>query len=266
MLRRFFLAPVSAGALLFGLLLLAPLGASAVPALQLDIEGGTYDDGNEDIVTSDPNFTLYAIGTPKTNAAILGTTFYLSIALTPPTDCSDAVDFGSFEVNGITYDSVDDLVYGVPPIEADGTAAHDAGDLAQHGVFETHFAEQSFTFSASNETATYNTADDPGGTEGGLDESGSGSYFAEFEVDVSGLAAGYGLHFDVYSVKEITEVLRQRGRLVTSTVPATDRDVDLFAPFSHDASTTPVIPEPSAAMVFGASLFVTGWATRRRAA
>jgi hypothetical protein len=240
---------------LFGFLVLAPflvapLGASAVPVLQLDIDGGVYDDVTETIVTSDGTFTLYVLGTPEGNVStsdLLGTTFYVSIALTPQSG-PGAVDFGSFEFNGTTYTSAD-MTYGVPPIEADGTAAHDGGDLGQHDVFQTFFAEVAFTFDPADVSGTYNTADDPGGPI-----SGSGSYFAAFSVDVSGLAAGFGLHFDAYS--------KQPGQ----SVP--DLDTDLFAPFSHDAAFRPgnPIPEPSAALVFGAALLVTGCTTRRRAA
>lgn len=238
------------GFLVLALFLLSPLGASAVPVLQLDISGGTYDTTTETVVTSDGTFTLYALGTPGGNVSasdLLGTTFYVSIALTPQSG-PGPVSFGSFDFASTTY-SAADMVYGVPPIESDGTAAHDGGDLGSHDIFETYFAEVSFTFDPADVSGVYNTADNPGGPIGG-----TGSYFAAFDVDVTGLAAGYGLHFDVYS--------KQAGQ------QAPDLDKDLFAPFSHDAAFRPgnPVPEPTAALVFGTALVVTGCATRRRAA
>ena len=65
--------------------------------------------------------------------------------------------------------------------------------------------------------------------------------------------------FAVRNFEEVCRRILERNRLE-------GRDIDLFVPPSHDASTRPVIPEPSAALVFGAGLFATGWATRRRAA
>ncbi len=109
------------------------------------------------------------------------------------------------------------MVYGTPPLDA-LDQFHDAGDLSRHSIFDTYFSQHGFQFTAGDTTTTYNTQDDPGGTL--FDTSGSGSYYAQFDVDVSGLDSGFGLHFDLYN----TDVLMDG-----------DIDRDDFAPYSHDA-------------------------------
>jgi hypothetical protein len=221
-------------------LVLAPLSAAAVPVLQLDIAGGTYDHATETIVTSDSSFTVYAYATPqgRTLASSLTLrTHYLSIALTPQTGPAD-VAAGSFSVNGTTYLATQDMTYGVPPIEADGTAGHDGHDLGRHDLYSTYFVEIPFQFSSAQRSGEYNTQDDAG--QGPI--AGDDMMYVAFEIDRSGLPAGYDLHFDLYSI--------ERGR-------NGDLDVYSFAPFSHDAGTvprTPPVPEPTAALIFAAGL------------
>lgn len=238
MLKRFFAVLAVA---------VAPYAASAVPVLQLDIEGGSYDSASETIVTSESSFTVYAYATPQGNTsldALLGRTHYLSVALTPQTGPAD-VAAGSFTVNGTTYLATQDMTYGVPPIEANGTAAHDGGDLGQHEIFETFFVEIPFQFVAGQTSGEYNTQDDAG--QGPI--AGSEMLYVAFDVDRAGLPAGYELHFDLYSV--------QPGQR------AGDTDKYDFAPFSHDAGTSPPVPEPTAALVFAAGLLVVRAAGRR---
>jgi hypothetical protein len=64
-------------------------------------------------------------------------------------------------------------------------------------------------------------------------------YFASFDVDVSSLAPGHEIHFDLYN----------------TSIKNGDIDVSKFAPFSHDAETnsTPV-PEPGTLLLMGAGL------------
>jgi hypothetical protein len=230
----------------FGFALLASTAASAVPVLQLDIAGGHYANGDETIVTSADSFDVYAYATPSgntTSTSILHTTYYVSIALTPETHA--AANLGSFTVNGATYQATADMTYGVPPIEANGTAAHDGGDLGQHDVFPTRFIEIPFTFTAANQSGEYNTADHAG--QGPT--AGTGMYYAKFSIDKSLLDDAHQLHFDLYS----------------ESVRNGDRDISKFAPFSHDAGTiAPPVPEPTAALVFGTALLVTKLSTRRR--
>ena len=117
------------------------------------------------------------------------------------------------------------MTYGVPPIEANGTAVHDGGDLGQHGIFETYFVEIPFQMSVTRRSGEYNTADYPG--LGPI--SGNTMYYTAFEIDRTGLPAGYELHFDLYTV--------ETRRAAASPPRTTDTDIARFAPFSHDAGT-----------------------------
>ncbi len=213
--------------------------AWAVPVLQLDIAGGTYDHSSDTIVTGAEDFQVDAVLTPggnwdcgdlsdKTLRWFLDQTFYLSIALEPKAPLSAGGDLGSFTVNGVTIDVTTDMVYGNPPIEnASLFQPRDSGDLPRHDIFPTYFTEIPFKFDPSLTTAIYNTADDPGG----LTPGGTGGYYIPFQIGSSTIDGFYDLHFDLYN-----EVVR-------NAKCSTDTDVGIFAPFSHDAETKKV-PEP----------------------
>ena len=204
---------ISIKVLSFLSLAFASAATFAVPTLQLGIGGGEYDLLSETIVTSDHSFTLYDYGHATGNKAIdTSEKHYISIALTPQTGPATE-PFGSFDFGGTPYD-ITDMVYGNPPIEA--ALGHDPGDLASHGVFDTFSLEFEFYFPASMTTASVNTEDDPGHVPTG---SGSDLYFQSFNVDVSNLLPGFGLHFDLYN---------------TDYKSYGDIDMDNFAPYSGD--------------------------------
>jgi len=200
-------------------LILAAHTALAIPTLQVDIVGGFYDPITETIITNNTTgvVTVLAILTPTPNnasnhAALLADTYYISSALSP--EPASAGDYGSFDFEGTTLDVTDDMIYGTPPLDA-LEGFHDPGDLANHGIFPTYFYEHEFQFDPNNTTARYNSQDNPGG----YDPSGSGAYYAEFEVNVADLDSEFNMHFDLYSSD-----VKTNG----------DIDVDDFAPFSHD--------------------------------
>lgn len=224
--------------------LLVTATADAYPLLQLDLKGGTYDPATQTIVAPGGAFELFAILTPRARAsqsdidALLNTTYYVSVALTPKVGPTGS-DLGSFTFGQTgstqTYSATSSLVYGTPPIEA-MQATTDPGDLPGHGIYETYFTEFAFTFSPLDRADSYNTADDPGGP---TLNAGGGSYYASFLGNSTLLASAYNLHFDLYD--EIAGKCAKNGS-------CTDLDVDHFAPFSHDAQTTERIPEPTTAV------------------
>ena len=204
----------------------AGLRVSAVPLLQLDIAGGTYDSSPdaENIVSTSNPFTVQALFNTLSGTA--SGTYYLAVAIVPKTENPPLLDFGSFKIGDVTY-SVDNMHYGTPPL-----AFGKSGDLASHGIYDTHYFEIGFMFDDENRANLYNSQDDPGG----LVENEDGEIlFHEFEVDVSGLSAGYQVHFDLYNLNT-----GKRGK----------PGVKDFAPFSHDAqSAPPSVADTSSTMI-----------------
>ena len=239
----------------FGLALMAASAARAVPALQLDIIGGTYDAATQTVVSNGPSFTVLALATATGNTSssdILAETYFLSAAFLSGPAQSAGFNAGSFTVGGATVQATDSgLDYGAPPIDA----AHNT-NLPNHGIFPTYFHEVAFTFDGSDTTATYNAQDDAGG--GLFDEAGSGTFFVKFEINVAGLA-GEVLHFDLYNTN-----VKRNG----------DIKIDDFAPFSHDAQsgssgvppTSVEVSEPSTIIVIGLGVLALGAARRRKSA
>lgn len=248
------LIPIAFVATMFG------TSARAVPQLQLDIAGGTYNATTETIMATSNSFSLYAYY--QGSAAPTGT-FYISMALQPSSSAGGS--YGTFTVTTgsttRTISATSDMNYGNPPIESLATLQpFDAGDLSPHGIFPTWFAEQAFTFSSSNKSGVYNTED----SYGSGPTAGTGMYFARFDFNISGLALGTGLHFDMYN-----EALQECGKKKNCT--AGDIDIYKFAPFSHDAGAMvfappPVtaIPEPETYAMLLAGLGLMGFMARRR--
>ncbi|MBI3372764.1 MAG: choice-of-anchor N protein [Betaproteobacteria bacterium] len=83
-------------------------------------------------------------------------------------------------------------------------------------------------------------------------------YYERFDFNLGGLAAGYGLHFDLYN-----EIISVCGKAKNCTNG--DVDVNRFAPFSHDAQGMVArVPEPEPYAMLLASLGLMGFAVRRR--
>jgi hypothetical protein len=199
--------------------------AQALPNLQLDISNGVWDPVTETTVSTSGTFDVLALaGDPA------GLTYYLSAAIAPN---PAGGDFGSFSINGTVYNSAN-MTFGTPPIETVD------GELASHGIFPTFFAEVQFNFNGASTIGAYNVQD---GT------AGPGNLFLKsFAVDMTGVAEGFNVHFDLY-----TYGAKGGG----SRTAITD-----FAPFSHDAEGQNVPDGGATAALLG--LGVLGLAAIRR--
>jgi hypothetical protein len=217
----------------------------AIPTLQLDIAGGTYNSTTQTIIASGNPFTLYAY-LIQDRWNLLNDSYYISAAIVPKVTPPGS-DLGSFVFNGQTISVTGQMIYGVPPLE-DIVALQgwDSGDLPKHGIFSTYFSEFEFQFSSS-QISQYNTQDRAKSGDS-IPTSGTGMYYVAFNVDTSLLDPDYVIHFDLYNTK-----LKCGG----------DIDITQFAPFSHDAESKKV-PEPSTLLLLGAGLIGLGLMGRRK--
>jgi len=230
-------------------MVMGSVSAFAIPALQVDIGGGTYDSGTETTVAASDSFDLFALLIPDDAARNvknpLSGTYRVSAALFSDLGDIDELPLptlGSFVFNGTEYDVAADMAWGTPPVEDPGK------DLQTHGVFETYFKEFNVAFSGAPQCLPYNVQEQIGDPSA---FPGSQMYYRSFGVDVSSLADHYGLHFDLYQV-----VTR------TDSYGNTKTDRTTFAPFSHDAESgtgrTP--PPPDRVPDGGSTLALLGLA------
>lgn len=226
---------VTAAAVVLSGLLAMPV--AALPTLQLDIVGGTYDTSDQTIVTDSDSFDLVAYGVATGSKAVsTSENYFISIALTPKTGPVAPSDIGSFVFAGTTYD-IDDMVYGTPPLDA--VEGSPDAELGSHSIFETFYLEIAFNFDALLTRNGVNTQDVSGSDPTDTANAGTSLFYKLFSVDVSALLPEYELHFDLYN----TKVSKQN---------SADIGPDDFAPFSHDAATR--VPEPAPLVLLGLGL------------
>jgi hypothetical protein len=249
----------------------------ALPELQLDLLGGSYNTDeqsvminmtrfNGQIIDDDGQFTLYTYCLISQNNCFKTQTsspsdyynYYLSVAIMNNENPvqNAAADFGSFTINGVTYSNLNNsspFTLGTPPTTT-------SNDLATHGNYPTLYTDIKFAFDPSEKRNSVNVQDTPGTS---LSLGDQALAYQDFNFDISGLKSGFDLHFDLYrtqTTSDTTTSCTGKGskkictNITTTSLTFSDRDK---APFSHDASFNVYeIPEPSTSL--GLGLFALG--------
>ena len=201
--------------ILAGAWALLALPGQALPVLQIDIEGGSYNPAdpnvllNESTLINSDQFTVDAIFTPGGGASIPADTYYLIIA------------FADRDGNAVTgIDSGQVLVVGVAlSTFYQGTPS----GLPPYGPYPTYYASVEFNFESAVRITTYNVEEDPGDPI--LNPTGQ-SLMMQFDIDRSGLSSDYLITFDLVGGGK-------------------------FAPPSHNGASVPPVPEPGTIGLLG---------------
>lgn len=247
-------------AILFGglfFLLLAVASASAVPTLQLNIEGATYydnyviDDGaghtftvNESWFTLDNPFVLDVVGADKPNAI----TSIQDVKLIVSVQQQFWDPAGSITITGLGDVSGTSATIGASDFTLGYAEPFDDKTFPSHGVFPAYYYVLGLDPLLVDDPAhrepvyDYNAGYVPGVST----PSGFGD-IQQYRVAYDGF---FHMHFD------LTGVAYGTGKWADG--------VSKFSPFSHDADGPPgpPIPEPSTVMLFVAGLSLLAAITR----
>ncbi len=214
-------------------MLVAVPAAFSFPVLQLYIDGANYDAASETWVTTASSFDMYVIGNAVMNDVMVSMALDLDQAINPNGDVSVNVQGTK---TGITdYSS---WTYGYAPLSFD-PASWDGGndDLQTHGVYPAWFSE--FNAGDFSLVGAIEDIQPPSTWNPTMGYLPSGNphlgQIRKYSINVTG---GIGVHFDAYTLNA-------------------DGSIDKFAPFSHDAGTSPV-PEPASMLLFGLGIAGAG--------
>ncbi|MCE5312049.1 MAG: choice-of-anchor N protein [Nitrospiraceae bacterium] len=241
--------------LIFAAVAYAPAVSEAYPALQLYIDGATYDSGTATWSINASQFDIWVIGDLKNGSLYdvkLTTTFYGTggtISFTPKTT-SKLVDpsvpsndpDNLLTVSGISFPHYDT---GLHPV------------LPAHGIFNSSSTWADFFL------GDFTKKDSPIGdfmTSYPASFSSTGQINV-YEVNVSGWDR---VHFDAYGFKKDGGLYYTDNTTYELLGSIKGKDI-VKAPFSHDAvGNTTSVPEPGTLILLGAGLFGLGLYSRKR--
>lgn len=226
-----------------GLLLALAIGfassATAIPVLQIYIDGATYDSATETWVVADSTFDLWVMGDVGSYGAV--SDLKLSAAV-------DSSETGSVTLTPGTTSVITDPSTPIAPIasplSADGAIPQlsDGSDLPTHGIYGPGVSFYEWAL------GDLTLMDSPMGDyiDAFPTSFPSSGQVNVYEVTVDGYTV---VHFDAYD-----NIVAGGGR-------AREMQHAKFAPFSHDGE---LVPEPSGLLLFSVGMLVVGGAIRRR--
>lgn len=193
--------------------------AFSVPMLQLD-----------STIINDTTIELKALIKPKILKKMKRNKYQLNIqtSLLSPTGPVSAGDYGSFDFGDATTNAT--------------------SNMQQDGTDGTWFKDFILDFQSAEKTKGYNVK---------KDKKAKGKLYAlTYLVDLSNLASGFGLHFDLYGFK-----MTKKGKIIFKSTRYAHSSYDFFAPTIttagiqiSDPKITAPVPEPATMLLFGAGL------------
>ena len=228
--------------LVLAALLIGASSVSALPSLQLYIDGATYDDESQTwVIGSLTNIDLYVVGNANLNDVII------SAALSTGEFDEFTDPNGIASLSGLTptYPSNPDWVHGYSPFSNFLTQWNGGDDdLQRHGIFPSWYSE----FNAGDFGMVGGVGNTQPGPEffdaslGYIPLNGKGTNMGEIKMFTISVTGATAVHFDVYTTNA-------------------DGTIAEFAPFSHDAA---MVPEPATMLLFGIGIAGAGVVRRFR--